>query len=226
MDSGPPPLRLLLGEAGFVFEWIAGYRRYRRLSGPSLRQGQVILVIPGLLAADWMTRPLRRVLAARGHDVHGWGLGTNLGLRPGLLEKIEQLVAALARQRGRAITLVGWSLGGLYAREIAKRRPELIDRVLTLGSPFSGSPRANNAWRIYERIAGHSVDHPPIRGSLAEKPPVPTIALWSRRDGIISPASARGLPGEADRTIEVDCTHLGFVGAASSIEAILHAIED
>lgn len=195
MDSGPPPLRLLLGEAGFVFEWIAGYRRYRRLSGPSLRQGQVILVIPGLLAADWMTRPLRRVLAARGHDVHGWGLGTNLGLRPGLLEKIEQLVAALARQRGRAITLVGWSLGGLYAREIAKRRPELIDRVLTLGS-------------------------------LAEKPPVPTIALWSRRDGIISPASARGLPGEADRTIEVDCTHLGFVGAASSIEAILHAIED
>lgn len=173
-----------------------------------------------------MTRPLRRVLAARGHDVRGWGLGTNLGLRPGLLEKLEQIVADLARQRGHAITLVGWSLGGLYAREIAKRRLELIDRVLTLGSPFSGSPRANNAWWIYERVAGHPVDHPPIRVNLADKPPVPTIALWSRRDGIISPASARGLAGEADRSIEVDCTHLGFVGAPSSIEAILHAIED
>ena len=91
--------------------------------------------------------------------------------------------------------LVGWSLGGIYAREVAKLRPELAAKVITLGSPFSGDPRANNVWRLYEWVAGHPVDDPPIKTDLAEKPPVPTLAIWSRRDGIVSVASARGEPG-------------------------------
>ena len=91
--------------------------------------------------------------------------------------------------------LVGWSLGGVFAREVAKVRPELVAKVVTMGSPFSGDPRSNNVWRLYEWIAGHPVDKPPIDTDTAEKPPVPTLALWSRKDGIVSIRSTRGLPG-------------------------------
>ena len=79
-----------------------------------------------------------------------------------------------------------------------------------MGSPFSGDPRGNNVWRLYEWIAGHPVDDPPIKTDLAEKPPVPTLALWSRRDGIVSIRCARGLPRESDRQVELDCSHMGF----------------
>ena len=82
--------------------------------------------------------------------------------------------------------------------------------MVTLGTPFSGDPRANNAWRMYELVAGHKVDHPPIDTVVSEKPPVPTIAIWSRRDGIVAPASARGKEGERDKAIELDCSHMGF----------------
>src|SRR3546814_6254652 len=90
-----------------------------------------------------MTGPLRRALAAAGYDGHGWGLGRNRGLRPGVLDRLDAKVADLARNG--PIIIVGWSLGGLYAREIAKRRPHDVARVVTLGSPFSGDIRANRA---------------------------------------------------------------------------------
>src|SRR5947199_308427 len=118
------------------------------------------------------------------------GMGFTLGAKPDTLERIVAQLEAFAK--GRKAVLVGWSLGGIYAREAAKLRPDLVAKVVTLGTPFSGNPRANNAWRLYELIAGHKVDHPPIDTVVSEKPPVPTIAIWSPRDGIVAPASARG----------------------------------
>ena len=107
-----------------------------------------------------------------------------------------------------------WSAGASaasIAREVAKLRPDLVAKVVTLGTPFSGDPRANNVWRLYELVAGHPVDAPPIDGrTSAEKPPVPTLAIWSRRDGIVAPACARGGDGESDRQVELDCGHMGF----------------
>ena len=91
---------------------------------------------------------------------------------------------------------------------------------MTLGSPFSGNPRDNNAWRIYEWLNDHPVDNPPLPVNLAAKPPVPTIAVWSPRDGIIAPHAARGLPGESDRRVEVDCRHLTYARAAIGIRTI------
>ncbi len=96
---------------------------------------------------------------------------------------------------------MGWSLGGIFARELAKQRPELVRLVVTLGSPFSGDPRANNAWRIYELLNDHPVDRPPIASDLAEKPPVPTVAVWSPRDGIVAPVAARRQRHESDRQV-------------------------
>jgi pimeloyl-ACP methyl ester carboxylesterase len=177
------------------------------------------MVVPGFLGTDRTTLELQRGFAGAGWRVTGWGLGLNSGFRSGLLDDLGARIEAFAA--GRKVVLVGWSLGGVYAREIAKLRPELIDRVVTMGTPFSGDPHANNAWRLYERIAGHPVDRPPIAVDLAAKPPVPTLALWSRGDGIVAPASARGAPGESDRRIELDCTHMGFAVSRAACRRIV-----
>jgi len=182
--------------------------------------GDAVMVLPGFLASDLSTIRLRRSLRAAGYAAEGWGLGLNLGARAELIERLADRVRTVASQSGRPAVLIGWSLGGIYAREVAKPAPESTRLVMTLGSPFSGDLRANNAWRLYELVNDHRVDSPPFEADVAAKPPVRTIALWSARDGIIPPACAAGQPGERDAAIEVDCRHLGFAWARSGIAAI------
>jgi pimeloyl-ACP methyl ester carboxylesterase len=120
-----------------------------------------------------------------------------------LSKRLDEVIAA----DGSPVAVIGWSLGGLYARELAKRRSRDVALVITLGTPFSVSLRRNNAWKLYELINDHPVDDPPLEVQVDEKPPVRTIAVWSRRDGIVAPASAAGAAGEIDEKIEVRCTH-------------------
>jgi hypothetical protein len=189
---------------------------------PVVGDGRDVIVFPGFMASDRTTARLRRSLAAAGFRPHGWGLGRNRGIRADTLERVAQQVDRL--QLNSPATLVGWSLGGLVAREFAKAFPDRAARVITLGSPFSGDPRANNAWRAYELIAGHKVDAPPIDTVLAEKPPVPTFAFWSAGDGVVSAGSARGSDGERDHHVELNCTHMAFVADPVAIRAIAAAI--
>ena len=165
------------------------------------------MVIPGFLANDRTTLGLQRALAAGGFRVTGWGLGLNSGVSERTVEAIVQRIAEYGG--GRKVILVGWSLGGLYAREFARRHPDKVVAVVTLGTPFSGDLHQNNVWPLYERVAGHKVDDPPVK-PLHEKPPVPHLALWSRRDGLIAPRSARGLDHERDEAVELDCHHMAF----------------
>ena len=188
--------------------------------------GDAVMVLPGFLASDLSTIRLRRSLRAAGYAAEGWGLGLNLGARAELIERLADRVRAVAAQSGRPVVLIGWSLGGIYAREVAKLAPEATRLVMTLGSPFSGDLRANNAWRLYELVNDHRVDAPPFEADVAAKPPVRTIALWSARDGIIPPACAAGQPGERNAAIEVDCRHLGFAWARSGIAAIGQVLAD
>ena len=81
--------------------------------------------------------------------------------------------------------------------------------VITLGSPFSGDPHQNTIWKLYERVAGHKVDDPPLP-RITDKPPVPHLALWSRRDGLIAPRAARGLEHERAEEVELHCHHMAF----------------
>ena len=113
----------------------------------------------------------------------------------------------------------------MFARELAHRRPELVMKVITMGSPFSGDPRANNAWRLYQFVTGHKVDELPVESRFSAKPPVDTIALWSPRDGVISSRSASGWPDERDRAIALRCTHLGFSYSAEAIETVLGELD-
>ena len=219
-DQAKPALRLFLREGPALLA--RAYRAFGRLGERGPADGPRLMVVPGFLATDRTTLGLQRALADAGYRVTGWGLGMNRGATPETLDKLIGQIEAFGG--GGKIILVGWSLGGIYAREAAKLRPDLVEKVVTLGSPFSGDPRGNNVWRLYEWIAGHKVDDPPIKTNLAEKPPVPTLALWSRRDGIVSIACTRGLPHESDRQVELDCSHMGFGVSGRAYPKIVEAI--
>jgi hypothetical protein len=198
------------------------WRGFGRLGERGPASGPPLMVIPGFLATDRTTLGLQRALAGAGYRVTGWGLGFNRGVRQ---DTIDRIAGEVTRHgRGDKVILVGWSLGGLYAREVAKARPDLVEKVVTLGSPFSGDPRGNNVWRLYEWVAGHPVDAPPIEARTREKPPVPTLAIWSRRDGIVAVACARGVPGEHDAELALDCSHMGFVVSSRAWPKIVRAI--
>jgi len=215
-----PSARLVLGE-------IAGLARRKRLSGTHYRSPspQPVMLIPGFASHPLRMRAMRRELEAAGHFVTDWGQGFNLGPTAenfaALLERIERF----SRACGGPVVLVGWSLGGLFAREAANILPGSVSRVITMGTPFSGNRRANNAWRAYQLVTGHSVDDPPIPASPARKPPVPTIALWSPRDGVVAPRSACGQKDERDRAVALRCTHLGFVADPEAIAELLRQLD-
>lgn len=219
-----PPLRYTFGEARLAGDWMRGRLVEDRLARRFHGDGRPIMVIPGLFTSDLRTAGLRRVLRKAGYRAHGWGLGRNMPIRADLLDRLDGRVAELASRYDAQVTLIGWSLGGLVAREYAKHAPDRIGAVITLGSPFSGDPRDNRAWRAYELVADHRVDEVPIGGDRRAKPPVHTTAIWSSRDGIIPPHAARGLPDERDAEMEVRCGHFGLAAAPDALEAILRAL--
>ena len=202
---------------------------YRGPRGPE--SGVPAMVIPGFIANDRTTMELRRALAEAGFRVHPWRHGINWGARADTMERLERALD-LCGHEDEPMVLVGWSLGGLYARELARLRPDRVRAVVTLGSPVWGDRRRyTNVWKLYERLAGHPVDAPPIPDSV-EKPPVPTLAVWSRRDGIVGAPSARGTEETRDKAVEVDSSHMGFAvskkgtrAAAREIVKFLEEIE-
>jgi pimeloyl-ACP methyl ester carboxylesterase len=181
------------------------------------------MVIPGFLATDRTTLGLQRALADAGYRVTGWGMGLNRGVTEDIVDRIGERVEHFGA--GEKVILVGWSLGGIYARVVAQERPELVEKVVTLGSPFSGDRRRNNnVWRLYEWVAGHPVNSPPIDKDPAVKPPLPTLAIWSRKDGIVSVAGARGTREERDAERELECSHMGFAVSARAYPRIVEAV--
>lgn len=204
-DDHLPPLRLRIGEAAWLLPRFFRIFGSTRALGPA--DGPAALVIPGFVAHDRTTEALRQALADAGWRVHGWNMGVNWGARAETVDRLKDRIDQISP--GKQILVVGWSLGGLFARELGRAAPDRVRAVVTLGSPFSGDPKQNHVWRLYERIAGHSVDDPPLP-RITDKPPVPHLALWSRRDGLIAPRAARGLDHERDEEVELSCTHMAF----------------
>lgn len=166
---------------------------------------------------------LRRAFAGAGWRVHGWEMGWNWGARADTVDRLGDRLESISSER--PILLVGWSLGGLFARELARAFPDRVLAVVTLGSPFSGDPRQNNVWQLYERVAGHRVDDPPVP-RITDKPPVPHLALWSSKDGIVAPRSARGLEHERDKAVELRCTHMGFGVSTRIVRRVVREVEE
>jgi pimeloyl-ACP methyl ester carboxylesterase len=222
--SRNPTLRRLIGELSVLADPLQRALK-PALDIPRSRFGRIVVLLPGFGTSPWRMRYMARQLERAGHKAKRWGMGFNLGVTPELFETLSRRILAVHERYGQPVVLVGWSLGGVFARELAKRHPELISKVITMGSPFSGSPYDNNAWRIYHLVAGHPVDAPPVEAQLAVKPPVETVAIWSPRDGIVAPRASRGRAGERDRAIAVRCTHVGFPNSAECIRAILAELD-
>jgi pimeloyl-ACP methyl ester carboxylesterase len=203
-DKPPPGWRRLTEAAWLLPRLIRGFGEVEVL-GPE--DGPPAYVIPGFVASDKTCSALRHALAEAGWRTYPWDLGLNKGAHPDVLRHLRQRLEVI--HDGRPVLVVGWSLGGVFGREIAREVPELVRAVVTLGSPFSGDPHMNNVWRLYEWVAGHAVDAPPVM-HYPEKPPVPTLAIWSRKDGIVARRAARGLDGERDKAVEVPCNHMAF----------------
>jgi len=218
-----PPLKHLLGEFQLLTTRFWNARSPSDI--PKAEHPRVVMLLPGFGTHPARMKRMAQHLEAAGHKVKRWGLGFNLGPTPENFDALSRRVRQLHRRYGEQIVLVGWSLGGIFAREIAKLHPECVAGVVTMGSPFSGNPKANNVWRIYNLITGHSVDRPPVVCEMAKKPPVPTIALWSARDGVVSPRSSCGHPGERDRAVALRCGHMGFAYSDEAIDAVLRELE-
>ncbi len=215
-----PGYLLRMMEVRAFWEHYATFAMRPLWSVAPMGDGHPVLVLPGLAAGDGSTALMRRFLQSRGFSPSGWGQGLNLGLREGVIEKAHDKLRALWLEHGRPVSLVGWSLGGLYARELAKHSPEMARVVITLGSPFTGHPRETNAWRLYEFASGHRLDWHDFHGPLRAPPPVPTTSIWSPTDGVVAwrcSVETRQIYAE---NIVVESSHLGLGAHPAALYAI------
>lgn len=192
------------------FEFFASALAAPWLARAPRGDGHPVIVYPGFLASDFSTRPMRRLLRWLGHDVRGWSLGRNLRPTAPLLDEALARVRQVHAQTGRRVSLVGWSLGGIYARELAKRVPEAVRAVVTLGSPFGGPARSTRAHRLFQRV---NRDRPVLSMSaetLRQPPEVPTTSIYSRSDGIVAWQISLEADGAASESIRVPASHLGL----------------
>ena len=207
--KAPGPLLMAL-EGRAPLELGATLASWPLLKSAPSGDGHAVIVFPGLGAGDLTTAPLRNFLSAQGYETYGWDLGLNFGPREGVLQKSIDRVQEIQQDSGRKVSLIGWSLGGIYAREFAKALPNEVRSVITLGTPFAGDPKATNAWRFYEFASGHKLDDADMIEQLKHPPPVPTTSIFSRTDGVV--AWPLSLQKESKRTenIEVNASHVGL----------------
>lgn len=170
-----------------------------------------VLVLPGFLTTDSSTGLLRRFLRGLGHTPWGWRLGRNLGPTSAVLDGMPRALELLAERTGGPVSVVGWSLGGIFARELSRQRPDLVRQVITLGSPFALSdPRQSRVNRRFDKHA-HRHAHGGLRWESILRPiPVPSTAVYSKRDGIVHWHSCIEPVSERHDNVEVRCAHLGF----------------
>ena len=223
--SAPPSFALLMLEARAVAELAAFFSFAPMLRLAPRGDGHPVLVLPGLSAGDASTAPLRWFLRDRGYRAYGWSQGLNRGPRPGVEDSIRSRLAELADRYGRKVSLVGWSLGGVFARELARAEPQLVRSVISLGSGFGIQPTATNAGPVYEALSGHRIDQwvsHEQRELMRQPPPVPSTSIYSRTDGVVAWQGCLEREGPQSENIEVECSHsgLGFHPAA------LYAVAD
>lgn len=174
--------------------------------------GHGVLVLPGLLASDASTAVLRRFLRRLGYAAQGWNLGRNLGPTDQVLDELPRELSALAGRTGGQVSVIGWSLGGIYARELARRHQGQVRQVITLASPFaltdSRQSHADGAYRRHDYL--HAAGRVPTREQVARPIGVPSTAVYSQRDGIVSWQACMEPETALHENVEVRCGHLGF----------------
>jgi pimeloyl-ACP methyl ester carboxylesterase len=208
---------MLLGEGRIVVEAVA-----LRAALPGLRRlaptgsGETVMVVPGFATDDRWTATLRGFLSAIGYHATGWGLHRNHGRVPELIPRLVERTEHIARESDTAVRLIGWSLGGYLAREVARERAELVDRVVTLGAPVVGGPMYTASAGFYRR-KGYDLDE--IAAGVAERDrrpiEVPVRAIYSRSDGVVAWRACIDQLSPDVEHHEVVASHLGLIRSAS-----------
>lgn len=209
----PPSAWLLALEMRAFWEFGALLPAWPLLARAPRGDSHPVMVFPGLSANDISTMPLRRYLQSLNHTPWGWEQGFNFGPRPGVLDEARKHLVRTFEATGRKVSLVGWSLGGVYARELAKELPHMVRGVITLGTPFAGSHKSTNAWRIYQLVSGRNVEREAANFDLPTAPPVPTTSIYSRTDGIVAWQGSIQSPCKFNphtENIEVVASHVGL----------------
>ena len=208
----PPSLFLMLAEARSLFELNSSLLLSPLLLRAPKGDGHPVLTLPGFLASDLSMAPMRRYLKELGYDTHAWKMGRNFGGVSSKRGALRDLLTGIHEQTGRKVSLVGWSLGGIYARDLALQLPDMVRAVITLGSPFANDIRATNATRLYEALSGEAVDdNPEIRQAIAGDLPVPATSIYSRTDGIVNWHTNLLRPSKTAENIEVHfASHIGL----------------
>ena len=189
--------------------------------------GHSVLVLPGLLADDRSTIALRHLLRRRGYRPHAWGLGRNIGptrrITEGLLRRLDEV----HERSGQPVSLIGWSLGGILARELTRVAPDQVRCVITLGSPFrltvDDAPESTHAGRIFHAFRPWHTEFLERRGEEQERPalPVPATSIYSKLDGIVPWQACQDLPGPLRENVEVRASHLGMGVHPQVLEVVL-----
>ena len=208
----PPSKFLMLSEWRAALEFTLGIATIPGLLTAKRGDGHPVLVLPGFLASDLSTDFLRRYLQLLGYDVYAWELGRNLGGIYSMRRKLQHRLAEINLATGRKVTIVGWSLGGLYARDLALTMPESVRTVITMGSPFSRDVTATNAGGLYHLLSGESIAAVPpadlewIAGEL----PMPVTSIYTKTDGIVNYHTCLLEEGKTAENIEVYASHIGL----------------
>jgi pimeloyl-ACP methyl ester carboxylesterase len=208
----PPSLLLMLAETRAVFEFNSSVMLSPLLMRAPRGDGHPVLALPGFLASDLSMAPMRRYLKELGYETHAWNMGRNFGGVGSKRKALRDLLARIFESSGRKVSIVGWSLGGVYARDLALQAPDMVRAIITLGSPFADDIRATNATRLYELLSGEGVDDiPEIREAIAGDMPVPATSIYSRTDGIVNWRTSLLRPSATAENIEVHlASHIGL----------------
>ena len=230
MNIKAPSKLLMLTEGRSLFELGAGL-----VSLPLVKKivpkgdGQPVLVLPGLGAGDLSTKLLRIFLKDLGYIPYGWDLGVNRGMQGNILGQVVCKIKTIHSEHNRKISLIGHSLGGIFARESAKAVPDMIRQVITLGSPFTGSIDATNAKLAYSLLSGQPVTNKDrdFYASVKIKPNVPTTSIYSRLDGIVSwQCSIEESTDMAENIELVGGSHIGMASSPTALYVIAHRLAE
>jgi pimeloyl-ACP methyl ester carboxylesterase len=174
---------------------------------------QPVLVLPGLLQSDASTSLLRTYLRWLNYSVHGWRLRVNLGSTESVVRDLRDRVVTLEKEYGQPVSLIGWSLGGLYAHELARAAPSKVHQVITLGTPVRlGGRRGRAASQAFDRLSRLGLSPPLVVRPWREagRLRVPATSVYSRSDGIAPWRACRLHPGKSRQNVEVRGSHLGL----------------
>ena len=207
----PPPFALLATEGRGLLDIPALLAAAPFLAAAPRGQPHPVMVLPGLGADDRSTIVIRGFLESLGYKVHGWGRGRNVRAPDADLSAVDAQVKKLREDSGLKVSLVGWSRGGIIAREVARQIPAAVRMVITLGSPFA-APGASNVRAIWKLLTGQKHEPPtPERVSrLAQPIPVPSTSIYTRADGVVAWRACLEEEGGERENIEVNTTHIGL----------------